>query len=130
MSSHRSKLSGLSFSQLSLQPLWQRLLCSCVLNTWVFLSFNDPPSHLLVEVVAAWWLIQRGALCLFAGVQEASVVWGQPEGGDVSTPQHQGLSEAKGRGINLLKFLCASPRVEALCCYLTFSPNGPAEKPP
>ena len=73
----------------------------------------------------------KGCLsAFFAGVQEASVVWGQPEGGDVSTPQHQGLSGAKGRGTDLLKFLCASPSVEALCCYLTFSPNSPAEKPP
>lgn len=33
---------------------------------------NNPPSHLLLEVTAAEWLLQRGTSYLFAGVQEAS----------------------------------------------------------
>lgn len=53
MNSHWFVLSGLRFSRVSLQILWQRLLCSCTLNTQVLLSLNHPPCHLLVEVMAS-----------------------------------------------------------------------------
>ena len=90
---------------------------------------SNPSSHLLLEAIAAEWLLQRGTSYLFAGVQEASVVWGQSNDGDVSPLQHQELLEAKGKGINFNKHaLCASPGVKAPYCYCTFSPNIPAEK--
>ena len=126
MSSHQSKLSELSFNQVSLRFLWQRLLCFCVLNMGLFWT-----THLLIS---CWrWQQQsgysKGGLATFLLVSRKHLVWGQSNDGDVSPPQHQELLEAKGKGINFNKHaLCASPGVKAPYCYCTFSPNIPAEK--
>lgn len=98
MSSHWAKFTGLSFKQVSVQLSWQRLLCSCVLNTRVCLSLSDLPSHLPAEVMVAGWPLQSGAICPFAGIQEASVGWGQPKGDGVPPPQHQRLSGGERKG--------------------------------